>query len=177
MALTPIPIVQALSTALPQEAARWLAPEVARRILVESPEQSVSPIAGKEVAVLVPPGVPVGAVQLPVAAYFDASLFFRLVVRRCERASTVITSSTSLLDWGEVLSDAALTTAILGRLLHYSTTLNATGASYRLKEKRRAGLLGLPSRRRPAQRRWKPNPEHRQGTPCPMIRGLPRPTI
>jgi DNA replication protein DnaC len=35
-----------------------------------------------------------------------------------------------------------LATAILDRLLHYSTTLNIKGESYRLKEKRRAGLLG-----------------------------------
>ncbi len=31
---------------------------------------------------------------------------------------------------------------VLDRLLHYSTTLNIKGESYRLKEKRRAGLLG-----------------------------------
>jgi hypothetical protein len=35
-----------------------------------------------------------------------------------------------------------LATAILARLLHHSTTLNVKGESYRLKEKRRAGLLG-----------------------------------
>jgi hypothetical protein len=37
-----------------------------------------------------------------------------------------------------------LATAILDRLLHYSTTLNIKGESFRLKEKRRAGLLGRP---------------------------------
>jgi DNA replication protein DnaC len=73
---------------------------------------------------------------------FEASLFFRLVVRRYERASMVITSNKSFLDWGEVFSDPVLATAILDRLLHYSTTLNIKGESYRLKEKRRAGLLG-----------------------------------
>jgi hypothetical protein len=31
---------------------------------------------------------------------------------------------------------------VLDRLLHYSTTLNIKGESYRLKEKRKAGLLG-----------------------------------
>jgi DNA replication protein DnaC len=64
------------------------------------------------------------------------------VVRRYERASMVITSNKSFLDWGEVFSDPVLATAILDRLLHYSTTLNIKGESYRLKEKRRAGLLG-----------------------------------
>jgi DNA replication protein DnaC len=74
----------------------------------------------------------------------EASLFFRLVVRRYERASLIVTSNKSFLDWGEVFNDHILATAILDRLLHFSTTLNIKGESYRLKEKRRAGLLGRP---------------------------------
>lgn len=72
----------------------------------------------------------------------EASLFFRLVVRRYERASLIITSNKSFLDWGEVFNDHVLATAILDRLLHHATTLNIKGESFRLKEKRRAGLLG-----------------------------------
>jgi DNA replication protein DnaC len=72
----------------------------------------------------------------------EASLVFRLVVRRYERASLIVTSNKSFLDWGEVFNDPILATAILDRLLHYSSTLNIKGESYRLKEKRRAGLLG-----------------------------------
>lgn len=72
----------------------------------------------------------------------EASLFFRLVARRYERASTIVTSNKSFLDWGETFNDPVIATAILDRLLHYSTTLNIKGESYRLKEKRRAGLLG-----------------------------------
>ena len=74
----------------------------------------------------------------------EASLFFRLVVRRYEHASLIVTSNKSFLDWGEIFNDHVLATAILDRLLHYSTTLNIKGESYRLKEKRRAGLLGRP---------------------------------
>lgn len=74
----------------------------------------------------------------------EASLFFRLVVRRYERASLIVTSNKSYLDWGEIFNDQVLATAILDRLLHHSTTLNIKGESYRLKEKRRAGLLGRP---------------------------------
>jgi DNA replication protein DnaC len=74
----------------------------------------------------------------------EASLFFRLVVRRYERASLIVTSNKSYLDWGEIFNDHVLATAILDRLLHHSTTLNIKGESYRLKEKRRAGLLGRP---------------------------------
>src|SRR3970282_2098514 len=72
----------------------------------------------------------------------EASLFFRLVVRRYERASLIVTSNKSFLDWGEVFNDPVQATAILDRLLHHATTLNIKGESYRLKEKRRAGLLG-----------------------------------
>jgi DNA replication protein DnaC len=72
----------------------------------------------------------------------EASLFFRLVARRYERASLILTSNKSFLDWGEMVNDPVLATAVLDRLLHYATTLNIKGESYRLKEKRRAGVLG-----------------------------------
>ena len=84
----------------------------------------------------------------------DASLFFRLVARRYEHGSLIVTSNKGFLDWGEVFNDQVLATAILDRLLHHSTTLNIKGESYRLKEKRRAGLLGRPSTTNPS-----PEPE------------------
>lgn len=74
----------------------------------------------------------------------EASLFFRLLVRRYERASLILTSNKSFIDWGEIFNDHVLATAILDRLLHHATTLNIKGESYRLKEKRRAGVLGRP---------------------------------
>jgi DNA replication protein DnaC len=81
----------------------------------------------------------------------EASLFFRLVARRYERASLIITSNKSFLDWGEIFNDPVLATAVLDRLLHYSTTLNIKGESYRLKEKRRAGLLSKTAILEPEQ--------------------------
>src|SRR3989337_1791494 len=60
----------------------------------------------------------------------EASLFFRLVARRYERASLIITSNKSFLDWGEGFNAPVLATAVLDRLLHYSTTLNIKGESY-----------------------------------------------
>jgi DNA replication protein DnaC len=80
----------------------------------------------------------------------EASLFFRLLVRRYERGSLIVTSNKSFADWGEVFNDQVLATAILDRLLHHATTVNIKGESYRLREKRKAGLLG---------RRAKPNGE------------------
>ena len=71
----------------------------------------------------------------------EASLFFRLINRRYERVSTILTSNKSFMDWGEVFGDQVIATAILDRLLHHSTTLNIKGESYRLKDKRKAGLV------------------------------------
>ena len=71
----------------------------------------------------------------------EASLFFRLLCRRYEKASIIVTSNKSFVDWGEIFNDQVLATAILDRLLHHSTTVNIKGESYRLKEKRRAGML------------------------------------
>ena len=70
-----------------------------------------------------------------------ANLFFQLVSRRYERGSILITSNQSLAGWGEVFGDKVIATAILDRLLHHSTILNIKGDSYRLKEKRKAGIL------------------------------------
>ena len=78
----------------------------------------------------------------------EASLFFRLLSRRYEKASLIITSNKSFTDWGEIFGDQVLATAILDRLLHHATTLNIKGESYRLKEKKKAGLLGKSEERK-----------------------------
>ena len=43
---------------------------------------------------------------------------------------------------GQHFRGLIIATAILDRLLHHSTTINIRGESYRLKERRRAGLIG-----------------------------------
>jgi len=50
-------------------------------------------------------------------------------------------------EWGEVLGDPVIATAILDRLLHHSHVINIRGESYRLREKKRAGLFGAPHAR------------------------------
>ena len=70
-----------------------------------------------------------------------AHLFFQLVSRRYERGSILITSNRSVGEWGGVFGDPAVATAILDRLLHHSTVITTRGDSYRLREKRRSGLL------------------------------------
>ena len=70
-----------------------------------------------------------------------AHLFFQLVSRRYERGSMLITSNRAVSEWGTVFGDAVVATAILDRLLHHSHVITIRGDSYRLREKRRSGLI------------------------------------
>ncbi len=65
----------------------------------------------------------------------------RLTLTRYERGSILITFNRAVGDWGMVLGDPVVATAILDRLLHHSHVLTIRGDSYRLREKRRSGLL------------------------------------
>jgi DNA replication protein DnaC len=73
-----------------------------------------------------------------------AHLFFQLVARRYERGSLLITSNRAIGEWGTVFGDPIVATAILDRLLHHSHVVTIRGDSYRLREKRRSGLLKAP---------------------------------
>lgn len=70
-----------------------------------------------------------------------ANFFFQLVAKRYEKGSIILTSNQSYGNWGDVFGDRVMATAILDRLLHYSTTINIKGESYRLKEKLKSGLF------------------------------------
>jgi DNA replication protein DnaC len=78
-----------------------------------------------------------------------ATIFFQLVSARYQRGSIILTSNKSYGDWGSVFGDPIIATAILDRLLHHSTTINIRGESYRLKDRRRAGLLPRPDDQQP----------------------------
>lgn len=75
-----------------------------------------------------------------------ATALFTLVSARYERGSVILTSNKGFAEWGEVLGDSVIAAAILDRLLHHSHVLNIRGESYRLREKKRAGLVGAPPR-------------------------------
>lgn len=70
-----------------------------------------------------------------------AHLFFQLVSRRYERGAILVTSNRAIGEWGSVFGDPVVATAILDRLLHHSHVITIRGESYRLREKRRSGLL------------------------------------
>ncbi len=70
-----------------------------------------------------------------------AHLLFHLVAARYETGSILLTSNQRLADWGRVLGDDVVATAILDRLLHHSQVITVQGDTYRLRKKRRAGLV------------------------------------
>jgi DNA replication protein DnaC len=73
-----------------------------------------------------------------------STLLFQVIAARYERGSILLTSNKSYGEWGSVFGDPVIATAILDRLLHHSTTINIRGDSYRLKERRKAGLPSSP---------------------------------
>lgn len=75
----------------------------------------------------------------------QASLLFQVIAQRYDKGQpTIVTSNKAFGDWGEVFAgDAVMASAALDRLLHRSTIINIRGESYRLKEKRQAGLATI----------------------------------
>ena len=73
-----------------------------------------------------------------------AAALFSLVSARYERGSIIVTPNKGFGEWGEVLGDPVIATAVLDRLLHHSHVINIRGESYRLREKKRAGFFGPP---------------------------------
>src|SRR5262249_23558959 len=74
-----------------------------------------------------------------------AHLFFQLVSRRYEAGAMLITSNRSVAEWGTVFADPVVATAILDRLLHHSHVLTIRGDSFRLRAKRKSGLIRPPA--------------------------------
>ena len=72
----------------------------------------------------------------------EANLLFQVINKKYETGSIIITSNLPFTKWKEVLNnDEALTAAILDRLIHHSHIINIQGESYRLKQKREAGII------------------------------------
>lgn len=71
----------------------------------------------------------------------QAHHFFELVTARYEHGSIILTSNTSFAQWGHLLGDEVLATALLDRLLHHAEVIPINGRSYRMKE-RQADRVG-----------------------------------
>lgn len=71
-----------------------------------------------------------GMRKLPLTA---AEELLEIIMRRYERASTVLTSNRPVEDWGKLLGDSAAVTAMLDRLLHHGHVLKCGPRSWRTK--------------------------------------------
>jgi len=83
----------------------------------------------------------VGYMQLDRAS---AELFFRVICSRYENGSIILTSNKYFGDWGELMNDTVIATAILDRLLHHAHIINIRGESYRLKDRLKVGIRVVP---------------------------------
>ena len=72
----------------------------------------------------------------------QANLFFQVIAKRYETSPIILTSNLSFGEWEKTFgSNAALISAMFDRLLHHSHMIQIQGDSYRLKDKRKAGII------------------------------------
>ncbi len=71
-----------------------------------------------------------GMRKLPLTAAED---LLEIVMRRYERASTLLTSKRPVEDWGKLLGDVAAVSAMLDRILHHGHVLKCGPRSWRTK--------------------------------------------
>jgi DNA replication protein DnaC len=71
-----------------------------------------------------------GMRKLPLTA---AEELLEIIMRRYERASTLLTSNRPVDDWGKLLGDSAAVTAMLDRLLHHGHIVKCGPRSWRTK--------------------------------------------
>ncbi len=83
-----------------------------------------------------------GMRKLPASAAED---LLEVIMRRYERASTIVTSNRPLEDWPKLFGDTPAVTAFLDRLMHHGHLIEMRGKSYRLHES------GLTARQRKAK--------------------------
>ncbi|EFN4643309.1 TPA: ATP-binding protein, partial [Escherichia coli] len=70
--------------------------------------------------------------------------FFQVIAKRYEKSAMILTSNLPFGQWDQTFAgDAALTSAMLDRILHHSHVVQIKGESYRLRQKRKAGVIIL----------------------------------
>jgi DNA replication protein DnaC len=105
----------------------------------------------------------VGYMQLDRSS---AELFFRLICERYETGSIILTSNKYFSDWGELMNDTVIATAMLDRLLHHAHVINIRGETYRLKNRMKTGVQIVPPADIPATNTLVPRL-------CKIIFGIP----
>jgi len=71
--------------------------------------------------------------------------FYEVIAKRYEQRSTIITSNKTFEEWGRILFDPVLATAILDRFVHHCNFIVINGESYRMRE--REGILSSGGKR------------------------------
>ncbi len=74
----------------------------------------------------------------------SAELLFRLICARYETGSIILTSNKFFSDWGELMNDTVIATAMLDRLLHHAHVINIRGETYRLRDRLKTGIQTVP---------------------------------
>src|SRR4029079_9820340 len=70
----------------------------------------------------------------------QAHQLFELVAARYERGAMLVTSNLSFAEWGGLLGDDVLATALLDRLLHHAEIITINGRSYRMRDRMATGM-------------------------------------
>ena len=74
---------------------------------------------------------------LPIDQH-GANLLFQVISARYETGSIILTSNKAFKEWGDIFNkDAAITSAILDRLLHHCEVVTIEGKSYRMMARKK----------------------------------------
>ncbi len=73
----------------------------------------------------------------------QAHMLFQLINVRYENGSIIMTSNKTFGKWAELMSDEAVATAMLDRLLHHAHVLSLKGDSYRMKDRLKVGAVNF----------------------------------
>jgi DNA replication protein DnaC len=78
----------------------------------------------------------------PAVKTFEEYDFTFAIAKRYEKSAMILTSNLPFGQWDQTFAgDAALTSAMLDRILHHSHVVQIKGESYRLRQKRKAGVI------------------------------------
>src|SRR5499425_2077812 len=92
-----------------------------------------------------------------------AMLFFQLMTRRYEHASTVLTSNKGFEEWGEIFGDDVMAVALIDRIVHHCHLVTIRGNSYRMRQHTELWqTLHAPQDPEPARRRRRRTPARQE---------------
>ena len=70
---------------------------------------------------------------------YSADDFFEIISKRYEKGSVIITTNKTFEQWGDIFADQILASAILDRIVHYSTVFKINGPSFRSRNLKKGG--------------------------------------